>query len=407
MYIDEIITSPVLTDNYVSATQCQPVQSAEEINPVFTNDIVSIGEVESPYQTYSATSVAKPESTGVFDIGSHYSISEEEVIPSIREVRSTINNTDLSEKTDVEKYDWIENKFVESFGSDFMMAHNLNLPSSMYYLIGVEYTDTLSKFISDPEQVNRQRLYGDATTTEIQNKIRDEYPETLTNGDLFLMVNDMRNAGVLDGNSLRSIGIEGTQRVLDTLGLIKSYSIYNTQAFNGEVRPLSIEDRDKRWMRILDDPVKVNNLLRLYNEWTKSGKVALDKETADFLVDFMGGKLGSDGLFILESFHGGINGNIHGIGYGERKEIDWDALLDQLLKEMDAHEEFVRGRMALIDAEDTPATQEIPCAEENLGTEGVTGEEGSTGAEEFSSASESSSSSESSDSGGSEDKIAA
>jgi len=377
--------------------QNQPIQCVEAPNPVFQKDSVTIGEVESPYQTYSAPSVTKPESAEVFDIGRYYTIAEEEVIPKIREVRHIVNNADLSGKTDVEKYGWIEDQFADAFGSDFMMAKNLSLPSTMYYMIGIEFSDTLNRLIEDPAQVNRTRLYGDKSTEEIQNTIREKYPDTLANRDLFLMVNEMRNTGVLDADSLRSLGTEATNGIIDTLTLLRSYAKLSTQNSNDEIGSLTLEERDKRWMSMLDKPVNIDNLLRLYNSWSQDNRFSMGADTASFLTNFLGGVKGSDGLFevnnngnsqgevnsnngpVYINFIGGAGGGggLIQIDYnpsrnagvdtnGSHNEEDWSKMLSMMLKGMDEYEDLIRSRMQLIDSEEyNPVTGENPEAEEN------------------------------------------
>ncbi|MCL2819930.1 MAG: hypothetical protein FWD38_03765 [Oscillospiraceae bacterium] len=409
MYIDNIYVSYVTAENSINPSQNQQVKGTENESSLFSEILTdSINESTPPHpvvtectvkgaddvegtnvnNTYPMDSVPPviktQETAGSSYVSKYYPIPEDEVVQGISNVRHIINNTDLSAKTDVEKYDFIESKFIDKFGSDFMMARNLSLPSTMFYLIGVEFTDTLSKHIENPEQVNRERLYGDKSSDSIQDTIRDKYPADLTNRDLFLMVNEMRNSGVLDSASLRSVGAENVTRVIDTLGLIKNYTRFTERDSNNNLTPLSMEERDKKWLSIMNNRININELLYLHNVLKSSGRVNIGTDTAPFFVKHMGGVLDNNGYFILP-------------GSGE---ADWDQLLDLLMSEMNEYDDFICDRMKLIDGtpptvvleapgaeenivtEDDTGVEEIPGTDETPGTEDYTGEEGSNGAEE-------------------------
>ena len=397
MYIDNICVNYAAADNNVNATQSQPIQSTGEeskFNDILTDIICEltsanqVNEAECPeinnvYPMDSVPPVIKTqESAASSYLSKYYPIPEDEVVQSISNVRHIINNTDLSEKSDIEKYDFIENKFIDTFGNDFLMARDLSFPSTMFYLIGVEFTNTLEKHIDNPEQVNRDRLYGDKSAGAVQDEIRAKYSDDLTNRELILMVNEMRSTGVLDTNSLRSIGAEGTQRAIDTLSLIRNYSRFANRCENNKISPMTMEERDRQWLSMLDKRVSTNDLLFMYNVLKNSGMVDMGKDTTAFLINQLGGKLDENGDFILP-----------GSGY-----VNWDELLGMLMNEMNEYDDFIKDRMALIDGtpptvvieqpgtddqpavDDIPGTDEIPGAEENL-------EPGdSSGAEEYSGA---------------------
>ena len=404
----------VQTETPVYVPSYQPVQETQPVNPVFSPDVVSIGEVASPYETYAPPAApsappAPPESSGVFNIGSFYPIPEDKVVPTIREVRHHINNTDMSAKTDVEKYEFVEGAFTDAFGKDFLMAKNLSLPSSMFYMIGIEFNDTINRLIEEPAQVNRERLFGDKSTEDIQKSIRDKFPEVLTNRDLFLMVNEMRNSGVLDADSLRQIGKEGANNIFDTLNLLRSYAKISTQNSDDEIGKLTLEERDRRWASILNNPVNLNTLMRLYNAWSQDGRFSMGSDIASFIANFLGGEKDENGLFIINNHgaqdgnHGqgggpiyinyvggadyssgnihngdngptninissGVSGNSNGFGNvkGEPEE-DWDKMLDMMLKGMDEYDDLIRSRMELINAEEPPVIDENPEVDDNPG----------------------------------------
>jgi len=315
-------------------------------------------------------------------ISKYYPIEETEVVGKIVEVRQIINSQDLSGKTDIEKYDYIENRFIDTFGKDFMMARDLYLPSSMFYMIGVEFSDALGRHIQNPEQVNRQRLHGDATAAEIQDKIRSNYSADMTNRDLILMVNQMRNEGVLDIDSVRSLGEAGARKLMDTLATVKKYMRYSTKSSEqGGTAAMSLAERDRNWVAILDKPVNLHQLLATYNVWKQYGKVDIGQDSAPFLVKHMGGVLGSDGMFIIDAPSDGDT-------------AWWERYMNLLLSELDEYNDLIRSRMAMIDGAEASVmgayqgTGENPGIGENPGVgenaqSGINGEAGeSQGVEE-------------------------
>ena len=304
--------------------------------------------------------------------GKYYYMTEEEVIPKIREVRYLIKNMDMSGKTDIEKYNIIEQQFIDSFGKDFMKARNLNLPKSMYYIIGVEFDNTLQKHVDNPEQVNRKRLYGDEDAGKIQDQIRDKYPGNLTNRDMFMMVNEMRNSGVLDNESLRTLG---GREVIDTLSLLKSYIRYNPKNFNEGLRPLTLEERDQHWMNMMNKPFEKISLMRMFNEWIERDMGVPGNDSAPFIVKHLGGEMNSHGLFVIPG--SGCDGN------------DWVGFLNMILDDMDEYDAHIQAIMNEIDAEEyVPVTDEIEDAEavvpvnETVGAEEFMPVAEDTGAEE-------------------------
>ena len=331
--------------------------------------------------TNPISTAAAPEPTGAFNIGNYYPISEAEVVQEIRKIRHIINSADISGKSDIDKYNWIENRFIDAFGKDFMMARNLGLPSSMFYMVGLEFNDTLNRHMDNPEHVNRQRLYGDASAEEIQRRISAKYPDELTNRDLFLKVHEMRNSGVLDSASIRSLDAGGVQRMMDTLRLLQNYIRFADMRNGGTVGPISLEERDRRWAEMLNNRAKVTDVQFLHNLLKYRG-VNIGDDTVSFLVNFTGGELNENGYFVLPP--------------GGNKNFDEEVKV--LLSNMDEYDALVRSRMALIDFEayvpvaangviNSPAAgagAEVnisPGAENGSGAEEVSAEYGS-GAEE-------------------------
>jgi hypothetical protein len=399
---DKVIEAEAEYQAYTAASEASPEYNAAPSTAPADKEPVAVNTYCPPPSVYSAVACTVeavpastvevtptnpvntapvPASTGVSYVNKYYSISETEVVHEIRKIRHVINNADLSGKTDTEKYDWIENRFIDAFGKDFMMARNLSMPSSMFYMIGIEFNATLGRHMDNPEQVNRQRLFGDASAEEIQRKISAKYSDELTNRDLILKVNEMRNAGVLDSESIRSMSDSGIKRLMDTLRLLQNYVRFADMRKGGTVGPISLEERDRLWSEILDNRANLKDVQFLHNLFKHRG-INTESDAVQFLINFTGGVLDANGFFILPP--------------GGNKNFDEE--IKAILASMDDYDELVRSRMAYIDSEEyvpagaygavnNPGTDNAPGVEagagidEGSGAEEVSGEYGS-GAEE-------------------------
>lgn len=345
---------------YPEYPSCKTDTEPPPINVTNNYPINSIPPVISVPPVATAQAV-----TGPSFLSRYYPIPESEVIPKIIEVRHIINNTNMSAKSDIEKYNFIESRFVDAFGKDFRIARDLFLPSSMYYMIGVEFNDTLGRHIENPEQVNRQRLHGNASTESIHDTIRNRFPTELTNRDLFLMVGQMRNEGVLDTASIRSLNNGGTRRLMDTLSMLRNYARFSVMPKDNMHRPLSLEERDRRWADLLNNAISIHDLLGTFNVWKEYGRVDVGADVTPFLVKHTGGELGENGLFKLDA----------------HDDMDWNRLMDMMLAEFNEQDELVRRRLNDIDAAFTAGVGEnivlvdIPGAEENIESEYTPGAE--------------------------------
>jgi len=403
MYIDNIYVNYAAPDNNINAPQNQQVKSTGEecsgfmeilndticetkppyqINPETPAEKVNETEVNSVNNTYPMDSVPPviktQESAASSYVSQYYPIPEDEVIQALSNVRHIINNANMSEKSDAEKYSFIENKFIDAFGNDFLIARNLSLPSTMFYLIGIEFSDTLNRHIENPEQVNRERLYGDKSSDAVQDTIRSKYPSDLTNRDMFLMVNEMRNSGVLDSASLRTIGTNSVKSLVDTLSMLRNYSRFLTRSSEGKLTPLSVQDRDNQLMSQFNKLLHIRDLLEIHNIFKESGRVDIGEDVAPLFVKHLGGVLDDNGYFILSPGDGGY--------------VDLTQLLDTLMNEMNEYDSFIRDRMKLIDDTEptvalvNPEAEDQPLTDEVSGTEESPRTEESSGAEEFSGA---------------------
>ena len=401
MYIDNYSATYVTNEANVYAQVCPPVDGNEEeevslFQGILNNTInEAVNETAQSHQVYTAPvdvsatfpidsvpPVIKTQETAeVSYLDKYYPITEAEVISKIVDVRLAIDAGNLSAKTEAERYEFIEKQFIDAFGADFMKAHDLLMPSSMFFMIGVEYNNTLDKHISIPEQVNRERLHGDASTEEIQDKIRDSYPQELTNQDLFSMVGRMRNEGVLDTASLRQAGMAQSRRIMDSLAVLRYYArnIVNENAF----KYYSPKEYDNIWRSVMNEPVNNQRLMDTFNVWKSYDRVDVGQDTASLISKVTGEQLDSSGMFVTNDklSDGDMTwwNNYMDIVGAELAEID--ALIDSRMKEIDAAYMAALGSNAMaaaninqgigenISIEDTPESGEDLIVEESAGAE--------------------------------------
>jgi hypothetical protein len=269
--------------------------------------------------------------TGPSYLNKYYPISEDEVVHEIRRIRHVINNADLSGMNDIQKYNWIENRFKDTFGNDFMMARNLSMPSSMFYMISVEFNDTLNRHMDNPEQVNRQRLFGNASTAEIQNKISAKYSGEPTNRSIMLMANEMRNAGVLDSASIRS----GSQGMIDTLRIMQKFVRFTHMLNNKDQNPFNLEDRDRSWTQMLDHSFDSEYMHSLFNLLKVRGN-SFGNDVVPFLINYTDGVLDEEGYFEVP----------------RGAYPCYEKAIQMLFASSGEYDDLIRSRMALIDSEE-------------------------------------------------------
>jgi len=289
MSINAVLINNNIATNTL-AKQYQPAISTQATNPFFRKDSLSLGNAGSPYQTYappvraSAYTLASASAAAVLQswrIEDHYPIDEADVQPMVREIYQELKNTDFSGMSSIEKYTYIENKYIEAFGEDFMMADALKLQGE-FWRIGSGFRTTLGyHFGGDYEafsQVNRIRLYGDMSTGEIQELIKAKYPKELTNRELCLMWSEMEMVGVVPPN------ISSTM-----------LSNYSTD-FAGFNEATNSTDKN-RWLDALDKKANLSMLFGAYNiaEMSMSGH-KMGIEARNFLVNVLGARLNEKGL---------------------------------------------------------------------------------------------------------------
>ena len=314
----------------------------QSVNQVYRQDSMRFGSVASPFQTYTASIQQRNHAISQFQsnttnqngnwcISDSYLISHEEVRPLLDAVQQKIDTANFLGMTDIEVYDWIEDRFVEAFGKDFRMAMYLGVsdPSSnctmfnemnnglviwgvgdvngklmqsrnfqaighsFYYALQMQFGDTVGGYNSTQE-INRERLYGDMGKLEIMDNIRAKYPQNLTNRDLALMTSEMYSVGVL------SFSIKEPPERLTHL--------YNE---DGSLkRIMSDAEQSDIWLNMLDEPFNPIDIVKHYNQVALAGELnQLNFEIKDFALRYLGVLLRPDGLLQIRDFDIDININ--------------------------------------------------------------------------------------------------
>jgi len=271
-----------------------------------------------------------------FSIRDHYSLPPEDVKAILNQLQEEIRSADFSGMSNLEIYEFIEGKFIDAFGEDFMMGHNLlgvvpnsdmfNNPDRVmsnyeYVEIGNSFNDLVGGKVGFGEmhKINRERLYGSKNDSEIIDDIIAKYPQRLTNRHLALIASEIRSVGISDNI--------GFGRYVDDL-FEKS----------GD-RPMSQwVDFEDRWNGMLNQTANVQQMAFLHNGSlieARSNPFALKSalQTKDILVK-LGAILGPDGLFLdpegesfvkLDAEIGGPND-----------------LIDEFLEDVDKHDKRLR-----------------------------------------------------------------
>lgn len=288
--INEIAANQAQIVKRTTAPQFTPVAAAQSTNSVFNRDRLEMGSVASPYQLYTPWHAARAGFEN-WNLSDHYPVPPEEVSRLISDITQTIKDANLSHLSNTEQYEWIENKYAETFGKDFMMAYSLELgngcsDAAAYRSIGMNFYDTVSShFGQDSYQaINRERLYSGMSLSEVQNAIRAKYPSNhrLTNRDLLLMVEE-----------LHAVGASGIMR-----GFMSNYSMEAAAEFNadGSQTEESYQRPDSKWTKMLENRADLSILNGFYNMAEMAIGPGMGSETRDFLVNVLGATLTREGL---------------------------------------------------------------------------------------------------------------
>ena len=187
-------------------------QKAAQVNPAFRRDSMSLGNAAPRFQLYTSPPAPRER----WCISNYYTMSPAEARLESQRLWQELENADFSGMTDIEIYDYVENRFIETFGENFMMAHNLGVfdPKSIenpnfdkmnLMNIGNTFQRLLVRHIGVDSSgsvafpaVNRQRLFGNMNDADVKAAIRARYPENsrLTNRDLQLMFRELNSVGL-------------------------------------------------------------------------------------------------------------------------------------------------------------------------------------------------------------------
>jgi hypothetical protein len=321
MNVNSIFANNTATAHHSTASQFQQVIGASSAaNPVFRPDSVSFGSVASPFRTYTST-IGQRNSIGTLApqfqiqgsavnsaanwcISNYYSLSPEEIQPALNGVLQEIGNADFSGKTGLEIYEWIENKFVETFGENFMMAHDLlgfvpvndisvaSKGNWIFTTIGSAFVSALNWQLGDTHddrnaaiEINRTRLFGNMSNSEIKDNIRAKYPEKLTNRCFALMTAEMRSVGLDSG----------------IMGIYIANLILGPGAFDNPENLPPCDELVNRWVKLLDSPLDSRSLTAAHNELMRVQYNMPDSKFME-MKDFLAGLIGDDleDLFLRE-----------------------------------------------------------------------------------------------------------
>ena len=275
--------------------------SHNKTNLAFKANGANIESVAAPYiaqafttpTSTAATNASSKEPVEPFNINDYYTIPESEVWSKVFQVKQMIRDTDLSNMTDVEAYDFVEKQFIEAFGENFLLAQILGMTSSksMYAVIGFSFGQMLHH-IFGPEgrdvsvgTVNRERLYGDASLDEIHDSIRASYPDTLTHLDILLMHYEMKSVGLFDSE--------------DTWDLTPGRSGYGARnCLAGAISSLAHGNPNKPWEIMLHMPVDLSKLFGWYNMWQWQGNLDASTSLKEFMTKTLSGQFDEKGWLI-------------------------------------------------------------------------------------------------------------
>ena len=300
-----------------------------------------------------------------FDIRAYYSMPPEEVAPRARELSEELHGTDFTGMTGVEVYEYIENRYKEVFGDDFMMAHSLlgflyntgeyytgmnpnRSSNEQFMIIGSDFYGAVNSLTlhlrskdTPPTEINRARLYGNKSSGEIMDAIIAKYPQPPTNRSLALMNEELYSVG---------LGTYDLGRYIDAHIMRPGES-----AVHGTMPQW--KELANRWSLILDSPANVPLLSAIQNvhlqeSRTHAASLPWAMQAKDMLVK-LGAPLGSDGYFLYKLskeqllFLFGIGDDVEGPG-SLAVEVKRD-LIDDFIELLDQHDKHLRESREAMD----------------------------------------------------------
>jgi len=276
-----------------------------------------------------------------FSIRNLYTMPPEEVKPLLRQLEDEIHSADLCGKSNLEIYEFIENKFIEVFGEDFMIGFNLlkvvpgnnmwnnpDRPMSNYEFvdIGHSFNELVSGRVGYSEMlnINRTRLFGDKNDNEVIDAIIAKHPQPLTNRSLALIEGELQSVGF----NFFAVG-----RLVDAL-------IVGADELPWNSNYPSWSEFEERWTALLNSRADVQHLAFLHNGDLKEARTnplvfAPVMQTKNIL-EKLGAKLGPDGLFMhSENFKLNLKDLINKDGMP-------DDPIDELIEALNRHDKKLR-----------------------------------------------------------------
>jgi len=276
-----------------------------------------------------------------FSIQDHYTLPPEDVAAILSQLEYEIHRADYSGMTTKQAYEWIENKFVDAFGKDFMIGFNLlqivpgsdvsNDPDKVssnyeYVNIGRTFNDLVSGSIGfgEMQKITRERLYGNKSDIEIVDAIIAKHPERLTNRCLALITSEMYSVGIHDD-----------------IGFFDYVSMLFEKAGGGSMSEWT--DFEKVWNSLLDRPANVQQMAFPHNKAIEDdGKNPYVQRVVDILVK-LGAKLGPNGYFLDPDGDPFVELDVE---YGS---LDSDDLFDEFFNDLEKHDEDLRESKEQLD----------------------------------------------------------
>ena len=276
-----------------------------------------------------------------FDISKHFSMPPEDVKPKLNQLEEEISNTLYIGMSESDIYHLIENKFIETFGEDFMIGFNLlqvvpgagmiNNPdgtvnNSVFIEIGRAFNDLVSSKIGIEEmhKVNRERLYGNKSDMEIVDAIIAKHPQRLTNRCLASITSEMYSVGLPDNI--------GFYKYVDKL-----YEKYGDNTMS------DWSDFEEVWNSLLSQPANVQEMAFLHNGALRDdGKNPYVIRVRDILIK-LGAELGPNGYFLDPDGNPFVELDVT---FGS---LDSDDLFDEFRDDLEQHDETLRESKELLE----------------------------------------------------------
>ena len=294
-----------------------------------------------------------------FDIRKHFSMTPDEAKTKLEQLEEEIRNSHYFTMSSSDTYAFIENKFIEAFGEDFMIGFNLlqvvpgagmsNNPdgtvnNSVFVEIGRIFNDLVSSKIGEDEmhKVNRERLYGNKCDMEIVDAIIAKHPQRLTIRCLASITSEMKSVGLSDNICF--------EKYVDILF-----------ERHGDNTMSEWSDFEEVWNSLLSQPANVQEMaFQLNTALFLDKKNPLVLRARDILVK-LGAELGPNGYFLDPNGEPFIELDVI---FGS---LDSDDLLDEFREALDEHDEDLQEARELAEkGNDSQKASEVMTAREGM-----------------------------------------